>query len=199
VSQNGWLLSRRGRSLPANASALGTHRDSMWGGGRDNTATAAHTTVAGGFSNDATAASARYAALAGELRPGELRPRTCSCGGGSSNLASGAHASVAGGESGTASGAHASIGGGQSNAASSAYAVVGGGANNAAAGYSAAGYNTVGGGRQNQATVHDYITIGGGKSNQASAVSPFLAWIGSPCLRRCVHGASIGGRDRGGR
>jgi hypothetical protein len=26
------------------------------------------------------------------------------------------------------------------------------------------------------------------------AVSPFLAWIiGSPCLRRCVHGASIGG------
>jgi hypothetical protein len=25
-------------------------------------------------------------------------------------------------------------------------------------------------------------------------VSPFLAWIGSPCLRHCVHGASIGGR-----
>jgi hypothetical protein len=24
-------------------------------------------------------------------------------------------------------------------------------------------------------------------------VSAFLAWIGSPCLRHCVHGASIGG------
>jgi hypothetical protein len=34
VSQNGWLLSRRGRSLPANASTLGTHRDSMWECGR---------------------------------------------------------------------------------------------------------------------------------------------------------------------
>jgi hypothetical protein len=28
VSQNGWLLSRRGRSLPANASGFDTHRDS---------------------------------------------------------------------------------------------------------------------------------------------------------------------------
>jgi hypothetical protein len=27
----------------------------------------------------------------------------------------------------------------------------------------------------------------------AAAVSAFLAWIGSPCLRPCVHGASIGG------
>jgi hypothetical protein len=29
VSQNGWLLSRRGRSLPASAGGLDTHRDSM--------------------------------------------------------------------------------------------------------------------------------------------------------------------------
>jgi hypothetical protein len=29
VSQNGWLLGRRGRSLPANASGLDTHRDSI--------------------------------------------------------------------------------------------------------------------------------------------------------------------------
>jgi hypothetical protein len=29
VSQNGWLLSRRGRSLPANASDVDTHRDSI--------------------------------------------------------------------------------------------------------------------------------------------------------------------------
>jgi hypothetical protein len=29
VSQNGWLLSRRGRSLPANASGFDTHRDSI--------------------------------------------------------------------------------------------------------------------------------------------------------------------------
>jgi hypothetical protein len=28
---------------------------------------------------------------------------------------------------------------------------------------------------------------------RAWAVSPFLAWVGSPCLRHCVHGASIGG------
>jgi hypothetical protein len=27
----------------------------------------------------------------------------------------------------------------------------------------------------------------------AAAVSPFLACIGSPCIRHCVHGASIGG------
>jgi hypothetical protein len=27
VSQNGWLLSRRGRSLPANAGDFDTHRD----------------------------------------------------------------------------------------------------------------------------------------------------------------------------
>jgi hypothetical protein len=29
VSQNGWLLSRRGRSAPADASGLDTHRDSI--------------------------------------------------------------------------------------------------------------------------------------------------------------------------
>jgi sRNA-binding protein len=28
-------------------------------------------------------------------------------------------------------------------------------------------------------------------------VSAFLAWIGSPCLRHCVHGASIGGGGGG--
>jgi hypothetical protein len=28
---------------------------------------------------------------------------------------------------------------------------------------------------------------------RAVGVSPFLAWIGSPCLSRRVHGASIGG------
>jgi hypothetical protein len=33
----------------------------------------------------------------------------------------------------------------------------------------------------------------------AAAVSPFLAWIGSPCLRHCVHGVSIGGGGGGGR
>eukprot|EP01047_Picozoa_sp_COSAG01_P111684 COSAG01_NODE_40450_length_463_cov_1.472527_1_plen_76_part_10 len=32
MSQNGWLLSRRGRSLPANASGLDTHRDSIISG-----------------------------------------------------------------------------------------------------------------------------------------------------------------------
>ena len=29
VSQNGWLLSRRGRSLPANACGFHTHRDAI--------------------------------------------------------------------------------------------------------------------------------------------------------------------------
>jgi hypothetical protein len=29
----------------------------------------------------------------------------------------------------------------------------------------------------------------------AATVSPFLSWIGSPCLRHCVHGASIGGQQ----
>eukprot|EP01047_Picozoa_sp_COSAG01_P068623 COSAG01_NODE_9959_length_2292_cov_1.939352_1_plen_192_part_00 len=32
----------------------------------------------------------------------------------------------------------------------------------------------------------------------AAAVSPFVAWIGSPCLRHCVHGASIGGGREAG-
>jgi hypothetical protein len=32
----------------------------------------------------------------------------------------------------------------------------------------------------------------------AAAVSPSLAWIGSPCLRHCVHGAPIGGLTGGG-
>jgi hypothetical protein len=35
-------------------------------------------------------------------------------------------------------------------------------------------------------------------SSPVCAVSPFLAWIGSPCLRHCVHGASIGGGGGGG-
>jgi hypothetical protein len=34
VSQSGWLLSRRGRSLPANAGAFDTRRDSMFSGPR---------------------------------------------------------------------------------------------------------------------------------------------------------------------
>eukprot|EP01047_Picozoa_sp_COSAG01_P034833 COSAG01_NODE_2636_length_7330_cov_3.975384_9_plen_120_part_00 len=32
-----------------------------------------------------------------------------------------------------------------------------------------------------------------GASASASAVSTFLGWIRSPCLRHCVHDASIGG------
>jgi hypothetical protein len=33
---------------------------------------------------------------------------------------------------------------------------------------------------------------GAEEAEQPGAVSPFVAWIGSPCLRHCVHGASIG-------
>jgi hypothetical protein len=33
----------------------------------------------------------------------------------------------------------------------------------------------------------------GAAAAAAAAVSAFLAWIRSPCLRHCVHGASIGG------
>jgi hypothetical protein len=33
---------------------------------------------------------------------------------------------------------------------------------------------------------------GGGAVRWCHLVSSFLAWIGSPCLRHCVHGASIG-------
>jgi hypothetical protein len=44
---------------------------------------------------------------------------------------------------------------------------------------------------------------GGDDGRGAALVSPFLAWIGSPCLRHRVHGASIGGgphpAHRGGR
>jgi hypothetical protein len=35
-------------------------------------------------------------------------------------------------------------------------------------------------------------------ASAAAAVSAFLAWIRSPCLRHCVHGASIGGGGGGG-
>eukprot|EP01047_Picozoa_sp_COSAG01_P021479 COSAG01_NODE_1247_length_11073_cov_23.273465_9_plen_104_part_00 len=30
-------------------------------------------------------------------------------------------------------------------------------------------------------------------AEEAAAVSAFLAWVRSPCLRHCVHGAPIGG------
>eukprot|EP01047_Picozoa_sp_COSAG01_P019109 COSAG01_NODE_1053_length_11913_cov_4.198307_6_plen_79_part_00 len=36
------------------------------------------------------------------------------------------------------------------------------------------------------------------REDMAAAVSRSCACIGSPCLRRCVHGASIGGRRGGG-
>jgi hypothetical protein len=42
-----------------------------------------------------------------------------------------------------------------------------------------------------------YARMRGGGGGLAAAVSPFLAWIGSPCLRHCLHGASIGGGDGG--
>eukprot|EP01047_Picozoa_sp_COSAG01_P005733 COSAG01_NODE_199_length_22202_cov_23.993668_19_plen_211_part_00 len=37
-----------------------------------------------------------------------------------------------------------------------------------------------------------------GGAAAAAAVSPFCACIGPPCLRQCVHGASIGGGGGGG-
>jgi len=129
------------------------------GGGRENLATDLYTTVSGGYANQASG-------------------RDSTVGGGSRNTAENHHATVSGGIRNQASSSDATIGGGSYNLASDTYATVSGGTQNEASGSGAVvsggagnlasnNQSTVGGGLGNQSS-GAYATISGGQGNLAS-------------------------------
>ena len=162
---------------------------STLGGGSKNISDAYHTTVAGGFLNQANVAYATvgggrenqamnlYAAVGGGYA-NQASGRDSTVSGGSRNIAGNYHTTVSGGIRNQASASDATVGGGGYNLASDTYATVGGGTQNEASGSGAVvsggagnlasnNQSTVGGGLGNQAS-GAYATIGGGQGNLAS-------------------------------
>jgi hypothetical protein len=138
-------------------------------------------TVAGGYSNQATAS---YAFVGGGWL-NVASGNSAMVGGGTANTASNYFATVSGGYINTASGDRAAVGGGYRNTASGNSATVGGGVSDTASGYCATvggGYfntadttcATVGGGNGNTA-FGLYATVGGGFSNRASGYAATVA------------------------
>jgi len=139
------------------------------GGGYNNIASEYATTIGGGFSN---LASDKYATVAG----GEF------------NVASGIRSTVAGGECDTASGGFSAIGGGYANVASDSFVTIAGGRENTAS----KDYATIGGGYSNQAH-ENYITISGGSTNFAD--KPFTTIGGGVNNWATGDFATVGGGD----
>jgi len=129
------------------------------GGGKKNVAgtddanvnTAAYSTVAGGYNNQATDS---YSAI----------------GGGTENSAAGRYATIGGGHANNAGANDATVSGGFGNAAVANYSTVGGGHSNYAIEFA----STVAGGNQNTAD-GTYATIPGGGYNQAGGNFSFAA------------------------
>ncbi len=145
------------------------------GGGSQNTASAYHTTISGGFLNSASSAYAMigggrenaatnlYATVAGGYA-NQASGRDSVIAGGSRNTASAYHAVIAGGIRNQATASDTTIAGGSYNQASDLYATVAGGTRNIASGSAA----VVSGGAGNSASA-DQATVSGGLGNQATA------------------------------
>jgi hypothetical protein len=161
---------------------------STMSGGSKNISDAYHTTVSGGYLNQAIVAYASvgggrenlgtnlYATVSGGYA-NQASGRDSTIGGGSRNTADSHHATVSGGIRNQARASDATVGGGGYNLASDTYATVSGGTQNEASGsgsvvsggagnVSSSNQSTVGGGLGNQAS-GAYATIGGGQGNLA--------------------------------
>ncbi|MGD8404733.1 MAG: hypothetical protein PVJ21_13800 [Anaerolineales bacterium] len=162
---------------------------STMSGGSKNVSDAYHTTVSGGYLNEASVAYASvgggrenlatdlYATVSGGYA-NQASGRDSTVGGGSRNSAENHHATVSGGIRNRASASDATVGGGSYNLASDTYATVSGGTQNEASGSGAVvsggagnlasnNQSTVGGGLGNQSN-GAYATISGGQGNLAS-------------------------------
>ena len=128
--------------------------------GQDNTVSADHTTVAGGWHNRALGSAA---AVAGGWY-NTARAEAATVGGGSSNDAAATGATICGGSGNDAEGGQSVIGGGLQNSAIGPSSVIGGGQNNSAGGPG----SIVGGGAWNVTDGYNSI-IGGGYSNEVNA------------------------------
>lgn len=147
---------------------------STMSGGSKNVSDAYHTTVAGGYLNEASVAYASvgggrenlatdlYSTVGGGYA-NQASGRDSTVGGGSRNTAENHHATVSGGIRNQASASDATVGGGSYNLASDTYATVSGGTQNEASGSGA----VVGGGAGNLAS-NNQSTVGGGLGNQSN-------------------------------
>ena len=150
------------------------------GGGQLNTASGDESTVAGGQTNtasgtrsavgggDGNTVSGNFATVSG----GNINTNSAFggfIGGGSANRVGFDFGVIGGGERNVSSDEYTFIGGGRDNTASGTFATVGGGERNTASALSA----TVGGGFLNTASGLR-ATIGGGSSNTASGRAPFV-------------------------
>ncbi|MPX16227.1 YadA-like family protein [Moraxella catarrhalis] len=125
------------------------------GGGNDNQAEGAHSTIGGGNFNT-TEAKGKYSTI----------------GGGNFNTAKGEYSTIGGGYYSQANGEYSTIGGGYYNQAEGMHSTIVGGRNNQAKGNN----STVAGGSYNQAEgMHS--TIVGGRNNQAKGEGSFAAGV----------------------
>ena len=126
--------------------------------GKNNQATGAYDTVAGGEGNAAHSPAGGHESI----------------GGGGYNTTSGAYSTISGGGYNTTSGAYSTIGGGYANTAIGGSVAIGGGDANTATG----SYNTIGGGINNM-TAGIYSMVPGGGRNTALGDYSFAAGFGS--------------------
>lgn len=130
-----------------NATSVASGAQAVIGGGYDNTASGASSTVSGGQSCTASANNATV-------------------GGGYTNHATATYTTIAGGENNTASTTDAAVGGGSGNTSSGSGSVVAGGVSNVASGQQ----GTVGGGSANTAG-GTYSTISGGANGTTRGIT----------------------------
>ena len=148
------------------ACTTGTSANNLYyctvGGGYQNNAYGAASTIAGGTFNRA----GYFGAVLGGLSNQALG-NYATVGGGGRNYSSGSNATVAGGDSNTAAANYATVAGGQKNSVSATGGAIGGGANNSIA---AGGQNNViaGGGANAIGGTIANATISGGYSNQVT-------------------------------
>ncbi|RKM44859.1 YadA-like family protein [Moraxella catarrhalis] len=140
------------------------------GGGNDNQAEGAHSTIGGGDSNTAIGA---HSTIGGGFA-NEAKGTYSTIGGGNDNRATNKYSTIGGGNYNRATGMYSTIAGGRKNQANGESSTIGGGDNNTAEGT----HSTIAGGKNNQATGLN-STVAGGYDNRAAGAGSFAAGVGN--------------------
>ena len=147
------------QSVRSTSTMVAGGKQSIIGGGVQNTASNSYSIVGGGFFNTCSGYGAIIAGGANNTNSGYYG----TIGGGKSNTSSNNYSTVGGGQSNTSSGSRGTVSGGRSNTSSGSYSTVSGGRSNTSSG----GRSTVGGGYNNTSS-GDYSTIPGGLRGKAT-------------------------------
>jgi len=147
------------QSVRSTSTMVAGGKQSIIGGGVQNTASNSYSIVGGGFFNTCSGYGAIIAGGANNTNSGYYG----TIGGGKSNTSSNNYSTVGGGRFNTSSGYGSTVGGGRYNTSNGNYSTVGGGHYNTSSG----SFSTVGGGKYNTSS-GSYSTIGGGLQNTSS-------------------------------